>query len=840
MGDSILQRTQHECARRLYESAFNRLGEVQGTYILWSSRLGRLMSPILQLANDLRDSDLLKNLQSRLEKIQYLMQHVAHKVDDIDDKVEDIHKYLLRSKQLATLPSDMVARQQMPLKPGVFHGRDDLVKDIVQFLLQDETSRVCILGPGGMGKTAVSLAVVESPLLQERFSPGNSIWVPCIEATSVTLLLEILYVQLQVPGNGKVTVEKIISELDASKQPRLILLDNFETTWNAPGNTQKQVEDILRRLAELSHIALFITMRGTTPPCNDAIKWQSKNIQPTDAEACLRIYHDINPSSKDDPDVGRLLTVLGYMPFAVTLMANLGMEGKSTAKELLEAWFESGPDILSDKPEQSMNRSIGLSVESELVKQNPNAILLLAILSLLPGGTTKENLRWWAPGLKTSMIPSAISTLSRAALLVEDKRQSSTSPFLFVVPVVQSFMQQHDRIAEEIRNQIHSSCCQYVLDHACLRDDPTFPVKSKALAAEDSNIQFILFHLLTSQHTIPSDRTMEALIAFTWHRCDTKPSLEVANNTVTAANASGVDRYKASAVWCLGKAYEHLGDLRHSYDHLQEAYRLFNTLPPGNVELQRLSCRCGSTLVNVARRTLEDTDTILSLARDVEAKCVAISDDSIHAQSLRVLGIALNDAGQQEEALVYLYRASALLEALGNTLNLARTHQAIANVYYKECRLPEALDAIQEAWKFIESSASPSDQAYVSLQFGKTLFSANRDNEAWTYIEVALMNLLEIGFRLHVRWSTWVTGTSAEATTRMRMVPTRRRRKNIAVPLKTGLRRLARRTWPGSSTSRRILTWSSAFTGMALTSTNPFITLLFKRLRTTCPFLTLS
>jgi len=46
---------------------------------------------------------------------------------------------------------------------------------------------------------------------------------------------------------------------------------------------------------------------------------------------------------------------------------------------------------------------------------------------------------------------------------------------------------------------------------------------------------------------------MEALIAFSWHRCDIKPSVEIANHVVMAANASGVERYKASAVWCLGK-----------------------------------------------------------------------------------------------------------------------------------------------------------------------------------------------------------------------------------------------------------------------------------------------
>ena len=117
-------------------------------------------------------------------------------------------------------------------------------------------------------------------------------------------------------------------------------------------------------------------------------------------------------------------------------MANLGADSRVNTKDLLDSWSESGTKILSNEPEQSMDQSIRLSVESDLVKWNPNAILLLGILSLLPAGTTNENLRWWAPAIK-SMIPSAIqvATLSQAALLVENKREISASPVLFVVHV---------------------------------------------------------------------------------------------------------------------------------------------------------------------------------------------------------------------------------------------------------------------------------------------------------------------------------------------------------------------------------------------------------------------
>ena len=713
----------------------------------------------LQIANDLHDSAEISRLLARLRKMAYKVddmhediKHTSNKVDDMQEDIKhtskDIRKILLELKRSGTmLVSDRLLRQEIPLKPEIFHGRDELVEGIAQLLLQGETSRVCILGPGGMGKTSVSLAVVELPLIKGRFPGGNVIWVPCIEATSVTLLLEILYIQLQVPGDKQVTLDRIISELDASKQPRLILLDNFETPWNALDGNQKQVGDILRRLAMLSHVAILVTMRGRYPPCDKAIKWQSKDIKITDEAASLRIYHDINPGSENDPDVPRLLAVLGHMPFAVTLMAKLGVEGQSTAKDLLDAWSESGPDILSNNPEQSMNRSIRLSVESDLVKRNPNATLLLAILSLLPAGTTKENLRWWAPGLKTSMIPSAIAILSQAALVVENKRENSTSPILFVVPVVQSFMKQKDRIKEETRKQIHSSCCEYVLAHACRFDDPTFPNKSKKLAAEDTNIHSILFGLPPSQQTVPSDRTTKALIAFGFHRCDTKPTLEIANHVVTAAKATGVVRYIAWAVWCLGQTYAQLGDSYSSYNHLKEAYRLFNTLPLSDVESQRLGGQCGIDLMDIARLALPDYSEVVSLARDVETKCAALSDNVIHGRCLMLLGAVLRRAQQPHGALRCLDQARTMLKAAENTYNLANAHQIISWVHYDEGELPAAVDAAEEAWKLAELTDNPLIQAQISLDFGRILFSTDRDTKAWEHIEIALMKASSTGNR---------------------------------------------------------------------------------------------
>ncbi len=103
----------------------------------------------------------LNKISKKIDDVHKDVKDVAEDVKDVAKKVENISTYLLKSKRSSTmLPSDTVIRHQTPLKPEIFHGRDDLVDQIARLLVKKETAHVCLLGPGGMGKTSVSLAVV--------------------------------------------------------------------------------------------------------------------------------------------------------------------------------------------------------------------------------------------------------------------------------------------------------------------------------------------------------------------------------------------------------------------------------------------------------------------------------------------------------------------------------------------------------------------------------------------------------------------------------------------------------------------------------------------------------
>ena len=211
------------------------------------------------------------------------------------------------------------------------------------------------------------------------------------------------------------------------------------------------------------------------------------------------------------------------------------------------------------------------------------------------------------------------------------------------------------------------------------------------------------------------------------------------------AKTSGDKEYIASSLWCLGRTYGHLGEFYAGYDHVQEAYQRYNALLPGTRNLQRLCCRCGIEMVDGARMTIKDGAKVVSMARDVEKQAATVSDDRLHAECLLMLGKVLDEFGNRQEALRHLERAK--LMRIDSDLLSSNIYFCIAHVLYREKRLPEALDAAEEAWKLSEPHNNLVAQALRSFLLGVILFSANRDIEAWKYMEISLSKNLELGNR---------------------------------------------------------------------------------------------
>ena len=486
----------------------------------------------------MRQARALENVQEQLKNIADQVVHAADRIvlaadqvvhvgDRVDLAIKTFGEMVKSVNQ--EVKSKQPERQDMPSRSAIFYGRDELVEKTSKLLSSSETAfHMCLLGPGGIGKTSLALAIIEAPLVQAKFQEEHRVWVPCVEAPSASLFLQVLYTSLRVKRQTDSVMNDILYELKSSQEPHLLLLDNFETPWNSTDG-QKQVEEALSKLNRLSHVSILITMRGSYSPTVD-VEWHSEIVPVTDKDASFRICQRFNPHWKMDPDLDRLLDAVGCIPFAVTLMASRGRESESSPKQLLKEWTQLGTDMWSPDGslESGMNKSISLSVDSNFVKSNPDAIDLLAILSLLPAGTTRERLVYWAPNLRS--ISGAINTLSRAALVQNVTRDGDhTSQILSVLPVIQSFMLHRNRIPEHVQQAVRSAFCTYTLDHACRYRDSKFKANAEALAGEDVNIQSILVG--ATDYTGSDNKLVQALLAFSWYRRDTKPLIAFAEHT---------------------------------------------------------------------------------------------------------------------------------------------------------------------------------------------------------------------------------------------------------------------------------------------------------------------
>ncbi|KAF7333675.1 Kinase-like protein [Mycena sanguinolenta] len=583
-------------------------------------------------------------------------------------------------------------REDMRLLPPVFLGRDVLVQKIALLLAAQGTSRVCITGVGGMGKTSVAVAVTESSMIRNIFPKEYIFWVPCITAKSSDLLRRILYTQLRITAETYDSLDPLIAELDESQEPRLLLLDNFETPWLS-GPDPLEVGHILRRLAALPHIALLVTMTsGVTP---EGIEWEHIPLPALEPAAARVVFKKTYRGAAggleltgDETQLDNVLESIGHIPLAITLMATCGGHLGASPDDLLVDWRKAGTEMLSagGKGRLSMNDTIGLSMERG-VSSDPNAFRLLAILSMLPAGTTGENLlKWWAPTTRTST-HAAVQILRTAALIELEGDGHLPTSRIFVRPTIQSYMSHQDRIPANIREQVYDACYNFVLHHKSIPDDHKFKSDLDALASEEINIQGLLMEIPVDA---PRPNAVDALIAFSLYQSWTKPSTVVASHALAVARGvyddpcvsdrNAAARRVAAAHQSLGKSLFMLDRYHEARTHFEEAAARFKDLP-GGADLHsagEVLMELLDTWMYIGTKTPYELE---SLVREAQAHLSHDETDKYHvACGLLRFGAFLLWANHPD-TLETLSNANAILEDLDYPASTAECLFFMARAY---------------------------------------------------------------------------------------------------------------------------------------------------------------
>ena len=384
--------------------------------------------------------------------------------------------------------------------------------------------RVCILGPGGIGKTTVALSVLHHELVIKKFKEER-FFVSCEAAATPDLFLDQLAtcLELVVEDLKESILKAVIRRL--KKDLCVLVLDNFETTWDAT-DTRSEIEAILAELMSTKKTTIILTMRGSQKP--NGIRWSEiiPPLQPVDFEAANSIFKAI--SHKSDEFVSHLIKAVDCVPLAVTLIATLASVDSETTESLWSRWQEENTSMIENGDDRlnSLETSVRLSLSSPRMQRGPGALLLLSTFSLLPDGISLEFLRACERDLPDVLsVRKALSTLRQNALVYED-----TNKDIRILSPIRLFM----KATYPPSPKMHTWVYNYFLKLANSGVEYQNPVLRSQLQREANNINFILLDSLESS----SEHNLVEIVKAILHFCHyTYISGSAATDTLATAAA---------------------------------------------------------------------------------------------------------------------------------------------------------------------------------------------------------------------------------------------------------------------------------------------------------------
>ncbi|KAJ7572715.1 hypothetical protein C8J56DRAFT_1174814 [Mycena floridula] len=680
------------------------------------------------------------------------------------------------------------ARGYMPAANERLFGRDQEIEHIVQIFTAKPSSQsklarfsrvfttkptsslkcahLALLGAGGQGKTATALKVMAHPAMKQFYLRKNSLWVPCDEATSPELFLHILYNSLAITVDTHNTLEDILNELRKTSKPIILLLDNFETPWNAP-EARGTMAHILQDIAQFPHVALFVTMRATVAPCEE-IEWEEMRIQTLDPAASHQLFISIHPESQEDSKLSELLEMLGHMALAVKLMARYGKNTGQKSTQLISGYQATGTSMLgsiqgSDR-QNSVSVSICMSLESSLVKNELNAAILLQMIAMLPSGTSPETLQqWWAENLEN--LNGALRVLLEASLL--EKRTTT----YFVLPVIRSYLLDSSHFPTNIHDSMVKAACNFLEQYNSFNPgEESFQDDMKTRAIEEINLQSILLQTSESNPDV-----IDALHTLASHQYQVRPRTEVIQhavkllqNTTDHRPGGHVFQCYASILYTLGQYQESLKQcnlardaylaaseptlaakalidiagvsslIDSSFDEiplLEQAQQELKSLDEDGKDWKKAMARCLILLGEAHSRHFNHSEALedLTRARDF---CSDLPFE--RAQCADRLADAHHCLQQLDEAEKWAVLAVSEWKQIGGYFG--DTLLALGKIYISKAEYDKAIRSLEEGLQHAKTYGDPFDTANILLELGRIHMKKGKSNDAKRLFNEALVS----------------------------------------------------------------------------------------------------
>ena len=596
-----------------------------------------------------------------------------------------------------------------PPPPRVCFGRDELIEEIVG--LAENLTPLALIGPGGIGKTSIALAVLHHDRIKKRFG-DNRRFIRCDQfPASCTHFLARLS---KVIGAGLENPEDLTSLRPfLSSRETILFLDNAESILDPRGSNAREIYAVVEELSQIGNIYLCLTSRiSTIPPDVKRL-----DVSTLSVDAALRVFYRIYDSDERSDLVDTILQQLDFHPLSITLLATVAHHNRWDTDRLAKEWEKRRTDVLHTQHDTSLAATVELSLASPMFQDlGPNARGLLGVVAFFPQGVDENNLDWLFPTR-----PEKTTIFDNFCILSLTYRSNG---FVTMLAPLRDYLRPKDPASSPL---LHMTKDRY-FSRLSVDVGPSRPGFEEAqwIRSEDVNVEHLLdvFTSIDKNSVDAWDACAYFMTHLFWHK---------RRLVMLGPKIEGLPDNHPSKPRCLFQlswTFESVGN------YVESKRLLVHTL-----KLQR---ELGNTLqVAVTLMFLADASNHLGLykeaiqqAREALEVWERLGHSQGQAQSLHRLSRSLYHEKQLDAAEEAVLRAIDLLDETDQLL-VCQYYHLLGDICLSKGKTGEAVDHYEASLR-IASSFNWHDELFCSnYSLANLFFSENRFDDAHAYAERA-------------------------------------------------------------------------------------------------------